>query len=358
MIRRLLLSVFILYLAFVHLPFLRLVGPRCAIILARLAAWLHWLLTFVGAERHALRAMREVLPATGPGRKPRAVLRQYLALKHRLYVEYDACGTARGRRYLEQSYLPYLEGREHLDAALREGRGAILLVFHYGTVLPMYPALRMLGYEVMLHRATAPVLAWALPGARSAFGWAMRVAVRASAAAEQSNGPTLYHNPNFIFPLMLRRLRQKGIVSINADGMAGTDFNEVPFLGGTLRLPTGPARMSAHSGAPLLPLFALPDGLSRHHFVIHPPLRCPHDSPDAVRETMTAYAAVLDQYVRQRPEAWLTWRRLLVQRHPDGRLRLDVGRPASPQENFNYFKQFRPPAEAAPGATLETGGAH
>jgi lauroyl/myristoyl acyltransferase len=341
MIRRLLLSLVTLYAALVHLPLLHWVGPWWAVRLARASAWLHWLFSFVGAERAALQAMRQVLPALRPGLRPRAVLRDYIALKHRLYAEYDACGTARGRRYLEQSYLPFLQGRQHLDDALQEGRGAILLVFHYGTILPVYPALRRLGYEILLHRAQEPLLAWAIPGLERAYGWVIRLALWASAEAEQSTGQTLYHDPNCVFAQMLRRLRKNGIVSINADGMASTDFREVPFLGGTIRLPTGAARLSAHAQAPILPVFALPEGLSRHRFVIHPPLYCPHDDPEAVEGTMAAYAALLEQYLRERPGAWLSWRRLLVDRYADGRFRLDLRRKPRPQAHHNFFKQFR-----------------
>jgi KDO2-lipid IV(A) lauroyltransferase len=325
MINRCVLALAIVAVYFVYLPALRLLGPRCAVLASQALAWLHWLLTFAGVERDALRALRQVLPVIRPELRPRRVLRQYLACKHRLFVEYDLFSTARGRRYMRDTYL--VEGREHLDAAVAGGRGAILLVFHYGLALPLFGVLRLqFGHETSMHLGQAPHLGRAVGGLAGTFGWAVRAAIRTSAAADQFSGPPIYQHPNFTFLMLLRRLGRKGLVGMNADGMGGTDFVEAPFLGGTLRLPTGPARLSARAGAPILPVFALPEGLSRHRLVIHPPLRCDRDDRESVRATVAAYAAVLDGYVRAHPWAWWSWRRLDVQRHPDGSLRLDLRR--------------------------------
>ena len=46
-----------------------------------------------------------------------------------------------------------VEGREHLDAALAGGRGAIVFSSHYGSMCLAMIALAHLGYRVNVHRA-------------------------------------------------------------------------------------------------------------------------------------------------------------------------------------------------------------
>jgi KDO2-lipid IV(A) lauroyltransferase len=346
MIKKLLVAACIGSVYYVLLPVLRLLGPRCAILLAAVLAWFHWLVSLLGVdpggEGRALPALGALLPILRPGAKPRSILRRYLGLKHRKFVEFALAGTARGRRYCERAYR--LEGREHLDAEVRKGRGAILLTFHFGMGEVSFPVLKLAGYDVLLHFARA------MPYLSGTFAWARQAAVRAGTALDSASGPMLYHYPNYAFPRLARRLRRQGLVGINGDGMGGVDFEEVPFLGGTLRLPTGPAQLAARTGAPLLFLCALPEGLGRHRLVIHPPIRCPGCSPEAVRATMAAYAALLEAHVREHPWAWQVWKQLLVAHHEDGRLRLSI-RAALPARAAAVYEPFRPAGQptAVPG---------
>jgi hypothetical protein len=205
----------------------------------------------------------------------------------------------------------------------------------------IHPTLNLLGYEVLIH------IARTVPYLEGTFDWAKRIAVRAATALDKCTGPKVYHYPNFVFPMLIRRLRKGGIVAINADGMASTDFQEVPFLGGTLRLPTGAARLSGQTGATMLPICILSEGLTRHRILIHPGTVCRQDTPEAVQEGMAAYAAVLEKWVRDKPWAWAVWQQLIIERYEDGRLRLSI-RGAIPPKAAKAHEEFRPTGEATP----------
>jgi lauroyl/myristoyl acyltransferase len=345
MIKRIVVAGFILYLYYVHLPTLRLLGPRWAVVLSGLMAWFHWLATFLGldlgGERKALPGMRRLLPTLCPGLRPRTALRRLLTVRHRTLVEYALLCSARGRRYIQQTY--HLEGREHLDAAVKDGKGAIVLMFHFGMAQMIHPVLNLMGYETLIH------IARAVPYLENTFNWARQIAVRSATALDKVAGPKVYHYPNMVFPMLVRRLRKGGLVAMTADGMASTDFREAPFLGGTMRLPAGPAQLSGKTGAPVLAVFIVPEGLSSHRIVIHPPVHTRQDSPEGVQEAMAAYCAILEQWVRAKPWWWAVWQQLVFERHEDGRQRLWI-RGAIPPKASEVHEEFRPTAETRAAA--------
>jgi hypothetical protein len=125
MIKRIVVAAIILYVYYIHLPTLRLLGPRCAVMLSGLMAWVHWLGTFaglnLGGEKKALPALAALLPTLQPGLSPRSALRKLLAVRHRTLIEYSLLSSRRGQRYVQRNY--YFDGREHLDAAVKEGKG-------------------------------------------------------------------------------------------------------------------------------------------------------------------------------------------------------------------------------------------
>jgi lauroyl/myristoyl acyltransferase len=320
MIKRLIGSVVVVYLYWIHVPTLRLLGPRAAILLSRAFAFVQWLLVVcglnIGNERTALRRLKEVLPLIRPGTSPRLTLLRNIALKHRVFVEYATFTTARGRRYVEKTYR--FEGREHLDAAVQTGTGAILVTFHFGMTWNLFPALKMLGYDVLFHFARINTYV------HSMYEWARRIVLKAHVALDRCQGPVLYHYPNLVFPMLVRRLRRGKLAAMLGDGMGSTEFADVPWLGGISRLPTGPARLSALTGAPMLCMFILPEGLNQHRIIVHPPFHCAQGTAEAVQQTIARYTALLSDYVRADPWAFLRWRHLAVTRQEHGPLRLDI----------------------------------
>ena len=88
-----------------------------------------------------------------------------------------------------------------------------------------------------------------------------------------------------------------------------------------MTFPTGPARLAAKAGASIVPVYALPEGLTRHRLIVHAPILCPEDTREAVDAVVGEYVALLGEYVRRYPWAWWTWRRLEVDEMSTGQAR-------------------------------------
>ncbi len=66
------------------------------------------------------------------------------------------------------------------------------------------------------------------------------------------------------------------------------------------------AALALRTGAPVVPLFALPLGGGRYRMIYeHPVEPPPEDAADAVHEFTQRCTDVLEMYVRRHPELWL-----------------------------------------------------
>lgn len=306
------------YLYFPHVWLIRGLGPRCAVLLSRFLAWGYWLGTLIGAERRTRRALEATQPRLESQLPLSTIMRRYLETKLQNFAEWHVYPTKRGRRYVEQTYAT-IDGREHLDAARSEGRGVILLYFHFGLIKMAFPALKAHGFDVAQHLHRAKTYSG------STFDWMAKAAVRRLEAEDEASGlKHFYHRPIQSFVTLARYLRKGGLLGINADGMMGDQFVEVPFLGGTIELPAGPAQLAAQSGAPVVPMFVLNEGMYRHRLVLLEPIDLRDRTPEAIGEATAAFAAILDQFVRKYPWAWWTWRRLRLERKDNGEIRFRV----------------------------------
>jgi KDO2-lipid IV(A) lauroyltransferase len=64
--------------------------------------------------------------------------------------------------------------------------------------------------------------------------------------------------------------------------------------------------LALRTGAPVIPVFALPDGIGRYRLVYEHPVDPPaDDSPEAIRDFTQRCTDVLEMHVRRRPDLWL-----------------------------------------------------
>jgi len=99
-------------------------------------------------------------------------------------------------------------------------------------------------------------------------------------------------------------LAADAVVLIQGDRvLPGQKGQALPFFNGHILFPTGPVKLAAASGAPIIPIFSVrqPDG--RIRLFIEPPIYV----ADAQHfdEALTAIKLVLEKYVRLFPEQWL-----------------------------------------------------
>jgi lauroyl/myristoyl acyltransferase len=105
------------------------------------------------------------------------------------------------------------------------------------------------------------------------------------------------------------RLRANAVVSITAETTWGARQVTAPFLGGTMRLPTGAPSLSLASGATLLPAFVVKRTHDRFEVIIEPALTAPPSSSrhEAVDEMVRRYVETIEQYVTRHPDQYANW---------------------------------------------------
>lgn len=94
------------------------------------------------------------------------------------------------------------------------------------------------------------------------------------------------------------------VVLIQGDRvMPGQKGRRVRVLGGHMVLPTGPVRLAAATGAPIVPIFSirLPSGQVR--LFIEPPIRV--SCAEEIDLALNQVGLVLEQYLKRYPEQWL-----------------------------------------------------
>ncbi|MDN5864767.1 MAG: LpxL/LpxP family Kdo(2)-lipid IV(A) lauroyl/palmitoleoyl acyltransferase [Gammaproteobacteria bacterium] len=180
----------------------------------------------------------------------------------------------------------HIEGLEQLEAALGEGRGALLLTAHY-TTLEM--GAQMLGIStpttgVYRHHEN-PVFDRVMHAGRLAHG-----------------GELLERGD---LRGLLRALRKGSTVWFAPDqAYIGTHSAEVPFFGAPAPTNTATARIAAASRAPVLPFHVERlSGSGRYRITIEPPLQdfpSGDDRADAARVN-----AVLEAGIRRNPAQYL-----------------------------------------------------
>ncbi|HEX6014366.1 MAG TPA: hypothetical protein VFY87_21740 [Geminicoccaceae bacterium] len=199
-----------------------------------------------------------------------------------------------------------LEGREHLDAALAAGRGAVLwmapTVFQW---LPAKRALSEAGYR--LHHLSHPRHGFST---LSRFGrrWVNPIRTRVE---DRYLAERVVLGDHGGARGALRRLtallRRNAVVSITV-AAEGTRQARAPLLGGFLCVASGAPHLAARTGAALLPVVTLRTGPGRFLTRIEAPLPTPPGgSPDdPLEQAVAELARRLEPYVLAHPDqiAW------------------------------------------------------
>ncbi len=186
-----------------------------------------------------------------------------------------------------------VSGKEHVEAARALGKGVLVLIAHFGNyALLALQVPRLFGYPLSiiakpLRNATLNELWWELQRKAGVNGIPARNAYRASVRALKDNG---------LVGFMLDQNRPAGLGVF------------VDFFGKPASTTPGLAVMSAHTGAPVLPVFIRREPDGTHRVEARPPLPPPADRRP---ETMQAYTAactrIIEDEIRRHPEQWLWW---------------------------------------------------
>ena len=185
-----------------------------------------------------------------------------------------------------------LEGKEHLDDALRRGNGAIALTAHLGNFPLMNVRLVNEGYPLSLvaRDPENPRLAKMITSYRDAVGMESIPDKPRMACVSKS----------------LKALKQNRILSLQIDQNAPATECWVDFFGYLVPTFKGPVIFSLRTGAPILPMFIIRNQDSFHKLIIHPPfqLNITGNVEQDITSNIARLTKIVETAIREYPEQW------------------------------------------------------
>ena len=233
-------------------------------------------------RRIARRNLERALPELSAGERERVIDGVFLSLARMLatFARFPQLDRSNIHQYIRY------EGFEHFQRGLEQGRGVLFYTAHLG--------------------------AWELSAfAHALLAEPMHVMVRPLDNRALDRLATRYrtlsgnrlHDKKASARAMMQALRANQAIGILADQNAMPNEGAfVPFFGHQACAHTGVARIAAHTGAVVIPGFALwSDAEQRYVLRFYPPVAM---SGDAVEDTRRLHA-VLESVIRAYPEQWL-----------------------------------------------------
>jgi lauroyl/myristoyl acyltransferase len=212
-----------------------------------------------------------------------------------------------------------IEGLDHLDRALDQGNGAILITAHFGFARLIKPVLRAHGRRALLvghpRRPGAPDITPLFSPVGSFVHTRLLRLPRASRYDERWNttvGEDLWAGLD-VRPHVAALARNETLI-ILADGRTSRYLHPVPVLGIDVPLAPGAINLARNSGAAALPSFVVddPDRLGPKSFrlVIHPPLdlQITRNRRADLDVNLRRFAAVYEEQIQANPHNFhWTW---------------------------------------------------
>jgi len=195
--------------------------------------------------------------------------------------------------------MSFFSGIEHLDNAMRKGKGVILCITHFGSWKMVLPALGYNGYKVNQVAANPKVFVRNEEMCSHNKIMELELECEASLPAE-----FFYVDAKKSVRRIYRALEHNEIVVIALDGVIGGSRMAVPFLNGEILLSTGAAALSYTTGAPSLPIFIVREKNNRHKMIIHGPIEFDRGigKEEYIRKWIWAFALIFEEYVRKHPD--------------------------------------------------------
>ena len=185
-----------------------------------------------------------------------------------------------------------IKGKEYLDEALEKKKGVIAFTAHLGNFPLMISKLVNLGYPVWLmvrpmrdnkvdnyfHQLRSSL------GIRTIFSYPRRASIQQT----------------------LKVLRNNGIVIILMDQNFGTGGVWIKFFGRLAATPIGPIILALRTGASILPVYTVREGLGKHTINILPPYQMiirENKNETAIRNVARC-TGLIENWIRKYPPQW------------------------------------------------------
>ncbi len=188
-----------------------------------------------------------------------------------------------------------IEGREHIDQSLEQGKGVILLAMHFGSWEMASLSCGLLGYPYKMFvnpQSKHSRLDDLLNSYRSCGG---------SIMLSRGTGTRDF----------VRSLKSNEAIGMVVD-QGGRDGFLVPFLGCQASMSVGAIRMGLKMGVPLCFSVIVREGGARHRMIIHKPLELERtgDKEEDIKINLKKITGLMEQYVKRYPSEYMWFHKI------------------------------------------------
>jgi len=237
-------------------------------------------------RRVALANVAAALPERS-ARERRAIVRGAFRHFGRLLFELLKFGTLPVDRMMARVEF---DGEDFARAAYAQGRGVLFVTGHFGfwELHAMVHAVRLAPIGLLARALDNPRLHDLLESIR------------------QRTGNFVIYRQATIRRVMRALQEGQGVAVLIDQHIQARDAVLVDFFDRPAATTGAVAALALRTGAPVVPVFALPIGRGRYRMIyeraVEPP---PADAPEALREFTQRITRVLEDYVRRDPDMWL-----------------------------------------------------
>jgi KDO2-lipid IV(A) lauroyltransferase len=237
-------------------------------------------------RRIAERNLAAAFPSR-PAQERRAIARAAFAHFGRLLFELLKFSTLSREQMLGRVEF---DGDERMRSAYAQGKGVIFITGHFG-----FWELHAMVHA--FHAQPIALLARALDNPRLND---LLEHIR------QRTGNTVVYRRGTIRRVMRTLQAKQGVAVLIDQHIMGRDAIYVDFFERPAATTSAVAALALRTGAPVVPVFALPLVRGRYRLIYEHPVEPPHgETEDAVREFTQRCTDVLEMYVRRHPDLWL-----------------------------------------------------
>jgi KDO2-lipid IV(A) lauroyltransferase len=248
-------------------------------------------------RRVALDNMGQAFPSKTLAER-RALARAMFAHFGSLLLELMKFGTLSENEMLARVEI---EGTDRVRHAYDQGRGVLFFTGHFGywEIHAVAHATCVQPISVLARPLDNPRLHQLLEDIRT------------------RTGNSVIYRQGAIRKVLRELLTKRGIAILIDQHLHTPDAVYVDFFRRPAATTSALAALALRTGAPVVPVFALPLPHGRYRLIYEHPVEPPRgDSPDAIREFTQRCTDVLEMYVRRHPHLWLWMHRRWRERDP------------------------------------------
>jgi len=201
-----------------------------------------------------------------------------------------------------------ITGMEHLDNALADGKGVIVISAHFHANRLAKYYLRRIGYSLMSIRNR-------MPGNTATGRFGRRFLVPAYGRFLNDIVEDETHTQDKgLGAKLLQRLRENGIINVHIDAAISSEWFWIPFLNEERPFAGGFLRIAALTGAPLVPMHCL-GNTSGFEIIFDAPIRYTgKPAPEEFTAQLMSMVGLLESWILAHPTEWELWTRVMKRR--------------------------------------------